>query len=98
MAKISAHGATKLEERSFDTSVSSGNTDFFGDTVRHFYVLRSDGAILRASSYPSANTSYDRKRSGYTVAGKIKAGSDFSAVFNRYVDKRAQAYQTTGVK
>jgi hypothetical protein len=71
MAKLSARGARKLAEFHVDHSTSDPGS-FLGDTTRVWFVLRSDGVILRAIAYPNAETSYDRSRKGYTTFGKLK--------------------------
>jgi hypothetical protein len=90
MAKISARGATKVTEAHFDFTDSTS-------VVRYFYVLRSDGAILSANAWPNAESAYDRKRTGYSIAAKIKPGNDNLDVFNRYVNKRAARLGTVAV-
>lgn len=89
MAKISAHGAHKVAEASFDMDRSDYDTHF-GSVVRYHYVLTSDGRILSAHSWPQARSSYDRSRSAYTIDAKIK--KDFTGnpieVFTKFVTKR----------
>jgi hypothetical protein len=92
MAKISAHGSHKVTERSFDV-YSGTHSDFLGSVTRYIFVLRSDGAILRATSWPEAETSYDRKRTGYSLIAKIKPGRDRLEAFNRFVDRRESTAQ-----
>lgn len=93
MAKISAHGSTKLAEGFYDFNYGGSL-----GAVRTFYVLRSDGVILRASSYPFAQRAYDRKRSGYTVAGRFKPGKDVSVErFQEFVSRRAARMESVAV-
>lgn len=67
MAKISARGATKLAE----AIANDVSPDWPGNVARTFYVLRSDGGVLRATSFPNhPGGSYDRQRSGYKLLGK----------------------------
>lgn len=94
MATISAYGCVKLAEAHYDLYIDSITPGF--QQVRYFYVLRSDGAVLVASSYPQADHAYDRKRGGYTLRGKLKAGPDVEA-FRRYVTKQAQRRGTVAV-
>lgn len=88
MAKISANKGSKVAERSIDRVAG----DSHGGVLRIWYVLTSDGRILRASSYPLAPNDYDRKRSSYTIAARIKADHTrpLLDVFNAYVDRRAR--------
>lgn len=65
MAKISAYGAVKVADGAIDV------TEEGADTIRYHFVLRSDGEVLRASSYPFAASAYLRKRSGYTLVGRV---------------------------
>ena len=87
MAKISARGAVKLAEATMDEESS----DWPGGVARTFYVLRSDGTILRASSFPNhPGGSYDRKRTAYTVMGKLKActTAEKHEAFARYIARK----------
>jgi hypothetical protein len=70
MAKISARGAVKLAEATQD--IPADDMGSVGGTIRVFYVLRSDGVVLRATSFPfHPGGSYDRKRSSYAVTGRM---------------------------
>jgi hypothetical protein len=90
MAKISARGATKLAEASIDMPFDQS----VGGVARLFYVLRSDGAILKATSFPNhPRGAYDRKRTGYTIIAKIKPGNDIHEVFNKYVARNRTAVE-----
>lgn len=85
MAKISARGARKLAEQSIDMPMD----ERVGGVARLFLVLRSDGVILRATSFPHhPHGAYDRKRTGYTIAARIKPGADMQVVFDRYVERK----------
>lgn len=90
MAKISARGATKVAEAHFDFTDSTS-------VVRYFYVLRSDGVILKATSWPNAATAYDRKRTGYSIAAKVKPVNDKLDVFTKFVNRRAARLGTVAV-
>ncbi len=68
MAKVSAHNCHKLAEVTEDIVHGEG----FYDTVRHHFVLRSDGAVLHARSFPKGPTPYDRRRGSYKVAGHVR--------------------------
>lgn len=94
MAKISARGATKVAEAHFDFTDSFAGTTH---VVRYFYVLRSDGAILSANAWPNAESAYDRKRTGYSIAAKVKPGNDNLAVFTKFVNRRAARLGTVAV-
>jgi hypothetical protein len=91
MAKISAHGATKLAEGYYDFDFGSSL-----GVARNHYVLRSDGAILKASSYPNAERSYDRRRTSYRKVAKFKAEPTIDG-FRRYVTKRALQMESVAV-
>lgn len=98
MAKISAHNSFKLAESWFDITSYGGDHEVdrnVGGVVRRFYVLRSDGKVLAASSFPKhPGGSYDRKRTGYSVAGTLKNyeptnRQEMIAHFRVWVDRTA---------
>ena len=89
MAKISARGCHKLAEVTRDVDILKMRSEAFGitegdkswsdacgGTIRYFYVLRSDGQILQASSYPfHPGGSYYRKRGGYSLWKSFSAAA-----------------------
>lgn len=93
MAKISAHGSIKLAERTFTvTRTEAGETYSY----KYFWVLRSDGTVLVASSNASAKDSYGRRRSNYRVAGKFSKINDQAGLrnsFDRHVDRVVSRYK-----
>lgn len=83
MAKISAHGATKTAELTSDVTNGVPST---GGIVRYIHVLRSDGAILRSSSFPQhPHGSVNRKRSTYRKVAQVSvSATEPQRVFEAY--------------
>lgn len=75
MAKIKAYGGHKGVELAFDVTYQGDDDGALiqraPEVRRYFFVLRSDDTVLQACANVSP-TAYDRSRSGYSVAGKIK--------------------------
>jgi|KBSMisStaDraftv2_1062788.scaffolds.fasta_scaffold541757_3 hypothetical protein len=93
MAKISARGAVKLAEATSDyTAEDNDGLQGVGGIVRTFYVLRSDGTVLAASSFPNhPGGSYDRKRSTYKAVARMSKDigrEGMLAAFGRFAARK----------
>ena len=75
MAKLSARGHYPLREftvylpEGYELGGIAGVLD---EALETFYVLRSDGVVLTSHRSPDRPNAYQRKRSGYTVKGKLR--------------------------
>ena len=65
------NGTRKIAECHIDTARDTTSPGY--DMVRTHLILRSDNKVLVAYSSPNAADQYNRRRSGYTVKGALKA-------------------------
>ena len=98
MAKLSARGHYPLREftvylpEGYELGGIAGVLD---EALETFYVLRSDGVVLTSHRSPDRPNAYQRKRSGYTVKGKLRLkGDELKSTDHEGFSSMLEAFET----